>query len=165
MFKRKFNVSWKVLVKKIDSKITNVGDCKPTPARSPELSVLHNLVVLCWFAQLERIASSLWTHFEHCLFNFILNTNFKNASQRTTITITITINQDEATMAKSLCSSVDNPLDRLSSRFLDLMLDSLDLDSRIWFEDAGIDSVGLMFENQVWFEYVDSECQTFWLQV
>ena len=26
MFKRKFNVSWKVLVKKIDSKITNVGD-------------------------------------------------------------------------------------------------------------------------------------------
>ena len=74
-------------------------------------------------------------------------------------------NQDEATMAKSLYSSVDNPLDRLSSRFLDLMLDSLDLDSRIWFEDAGIDSVGLMFENQVWFEYVDPECQIFWLQV
>ena len=40
-------------------------------------------------------------------------------------------NQDEATMAKSLYSSVDNPLDRLSSRFLDLLLDSPDLDSRI----------------------------------
>ena len=64
-------------------------------------------------------------------------------------------------MAKSLYSSVDNPLDLLPSRLLDLLLDFLVLDSRILFEDAGIDSVGLMFENQVLFEYVDSECQTF----
>ena len=39
-------------------------------------------------------------------------------------------NQDEATMAKSLYSSVDNPLDRLPSLFWDLLLDSLLLDSR-----------------------------------
>ena len=46
-FKRKLIVLWKVLVNKIDSKITNVGNYKPTPARSTEPSVLHNHVVLC----------------------------------------------------------------------------------------------------------------------
>ena len=61
-------------------------------------------------------------------------------------------------MAKSLYSSVDNPLDRLPSQILDLLLDSLVQDLRIWFEDAGIDYVRLMFQNQVWFEYVDPEC-------
>ena len=71
MFKRKFIMVWRVLLKRIDRKIKDVGDCKPTPARSPDPSVLHKLVVLCWFAQLERILSSLWTHFEHCWFIFI----------------------------------------------------------------------------------------------